>query len=161
MELVAFLLPFVLLGVAVLFIAFSGGPGAAREAYLTRGGRGFRMVIPILYLVLGVGVPGLILANKGETAGGTGSLQSEHLTEQTESGKTLFRQQCASCHSLAAVNARGVTGPDLDEIGEVTPDRILTAIKIGGTGQDRMPAGLLEGEEARDVAEYVTEVAGK
>ena len=39
MEVLAFLIPFVLLGAAVVFIAFSGGPGAAREAYLTRGGR--------------------------------------------------------------------------------------------------------------------------
>jgi cytochrome c553 len=161
MEIVAFLVPFVLLGVAVMFIAFSGGPGAAREAYLTRGGRLFRVAIPVIYLVAGVGVPALILANKAETAGGVGALKSEALTEETERGKTLFRQQCASCHSLAAVNARGVTGPNLDSIGEVTSDRILNAIKNGGTGQDRMPSGLLEGEEARDVAKYVAEVAGK
>ena len=73
----------------------------------------------------------------------------------------LFRQQCASCHTLAAVNARGVTGPNLDRIGEVTEDRILNAIRIGGTGQDRMPSGLLEGEEAQEVAKYVSEVAGR
>ena len=161
MEIVAFLVPFVLLGVAVLFIAFSGGPGAAREAYLTRGGRLFRVAIPVIYLVAGLGVPALILSNKGEAAGGTGALRSEALTEQTERGKNLFRQQCASCHSLAAVNARGVTGPNLDRIGEVTPDRILNAIKNGGTGQDRMPSGLLEGDEAKDVATYVAEVAGR
>jgi cytochrome c553 len=161
MEIVAFLVPFVLLGVAVVFIAFQGGPGAAREAYLTRGGRLFRVAIPVIYVVAGLGVPALILANKEETAGGVGALRSEALTADTERGKNLFRQQCASCHSLAAVNARGVTGPNLDRIGEVTPDRILNAIKNGGTGQDRMPSGLLEGEEARDVAKYVAEVAGR
>ena len=161
MEIVAFLVPFVLLGVAVVFIAFQGGPGAAREAYLTGGGRLFKIAIPVIYVVAGVGVPALILASKGESAGGVGALRSEALTTDTERGKTLFRQQCASCHSLAAVNARGVTGPNLDRIGEVTPDRILNAIKNGGTGQDRMPSGLLEGEEAQDVAEYVSEVAGR
>ena len=161
MEIVAFLVPFVLLGVAVVFIAFQGGPGAAREAYLTKGGRVFRITIPVLYLVLGVGVPAVVLANKGETAGGTGALTSEALSEKTERGKNLFQQQCATCHSLAAVNARGVTGPNLDRIGEVTPNRIVNAIKNGGTGQDRMPPGLLEGEEAQEVAEYVSEVAGK
>jgi len=161
MEIVAFLVPFVLLGIAVVFIAFQGGPGAAREAYLTKGGRLFKIAIPILYIGLGVLVPALILTNKGEAAGGTGALQSEELTTQTERGKNLFRQQCASCHSLAAVNARGVTGPNLDRIGEVTPRRILAAIRVGGTGQDRMPAGLLEGDEAREVAEYVSQVAGR
>ena len=161
MELVAFLVPFVLLGVAVVFIAFQGGPGAAREAYLTKGGRVFKIAIPVIYIVAGVVVPGLVLANKGETTGGTGALQSQELSGEAERGKVLFRQRCASCHTLAAVNARGVTGPNLDDIGEVTPDRIKNAIKNGGTGQDRMPSGLLEGEEAAAVAAYVSEVAGK
>ena len=35
----------VLAGIVVIFIAFSGGPGAAREAYLTRGGRVFTVVM--------------------------------------------------------------------------------------------------------------------
>lgn len=161
MEIVAFLVPFVLLGVAVVFIAFQGGPGAAREAYLTKGGRAFRVTIPILYIVLGVGVPALILTNRGEATGGTGALKSEQPSEAEERGKALFRQQCASCHTLAAVNARGVTGPNLDRIGEIKPVRVLNAIRVGGTGQDRMPAGLLEGEEARAVADYVAKVAGK
>ena len=161
MEIVAFLTPFVLFGVAVVFIAFSGGPSAAREAYLTKGGRVFRLTIPVLYLVLGVGVPAVVLANKGEAAGGNGALRSQGLSEAQERGKTLFQQQCKSCHTLAAVNARGVTGPNLDRIGEVTPKRVLNAIKNGGTGQKRMPSGLLEGKEAQDVAEYVSEVAGR
>ena len=161
MEIVAFLIPFVLLGVAVLFIAFSGGPSAAREAYLTRGGRLFRVVVPILYIALGVGVPALILTARGEATGRTGSLQEQEISGTADRGKQLFRQQCASCHNLDAVNARGVTGPDLDEIGKVTPDRIVNAIRIGGTGQARMPAGLLEGQEARDVGEFLAKVAGR
>lgn len=161
MKIVAFLVPFVLLGIAVVFIAFQGGPGAAREAYLTKGGRAFKVTIPILYIVLGVGVPALILANRGETTGGTGALESEELSGSAARGKALFRQQCASCHSLAAVNARGVTGPNLDRIGEIKPERIINAIRVGGTGQDRMPARLLEGEEAQAVADYVAKVAGK
>jgi len=160
-EIVAFLIPFVLLGVAVLFIAFSGGPSAAREAYLTRGGRLFRVVVPILYIALGVGVPALILTARGEATGRTGSLQEQEISGTADRGKQLFRQQCASCHNLDAVNARGVTGPDLDEIGKVTPDRIVNAIRIGGTGQARMPAGLLEGQEARDVGEFLAKVAGR
>ena len=82
------------------------------------------------------------------------------MTELEEQGKGLFRQQCASCHSLAAVNAHGVTGPSLDEIGEIAPERVVNAIENGGTCQGLMPAGLLEGQEAQDVAEYVSKVAG-
>jgi cytochrome c551 len=160
MEVVLFLLPFVLLGVAVLFIAFSGSPGAAREAYLTRGNRTFRVLIPLVYVALGIGVPALIIASRDEAKGGTDELQSESLSSRAERGKELFKSACASCHDLDAVNARGVTGPDLDEIGEVTRQRILGAIENGGTGQGRMPANLYEGEDAREVAAYVAEVAG-
>lgn len=160
MEAFAFLLAFVVLGSLVLFVAFSGGPSEAREAYLTRGGRLFRVSIVALYIAFGLVVPGLVLANKEEEAGGVGALRSQDMTASEERGKDLFSQTCASCHSLAAVNARGVTGPSLDQIGEVTPERIVNAIENGGTGQNLMPAGLLEGEEAQDVAEYVSKVAG-
>ena len=81
MELLVFLIPFVLLGAAVVFIAFSGGPGKAREAYLTRGGTAFKVFVPVAFVVLGVGVPALVLANRDEAEGGTGALRSEHLTE--------------------------------------------------------------------------------
>ena len=208
--LLAVLLPFVLLGVAVVFVASSGGPGKAREAYLTKGGRLFRVTVPILYLVLGVGVPAIVIASRGEAEGAKGRLRDislssrdEHgkrvfrvtvpilylvlgvgvpaiviasrgeaegakgrlrdvsLNSRDEHGKRLFRETCASCHSLDAVNARGVTGPDLDEIGQVTKSRVLNAIRIGGTGQKRMPAGLLQGQDADDVAGYVSKVAGR
>ena len=161
METIAFLFPFVLLGVAVLFVAFSGGPGAAREAYLAKGNRGFRILFPVLYIALGVVVPALILAGRQEAAGGTGALESQKLAGPAEQGKNLFSQQCASCHTLAAVNARGVTGPDLDQIGEMTVQRVVGAIRNGGTGQGRMPAGLLEGEEAEAVGAYVAKVAAR
>jgi cytochrome c553 len=160
MEVVAFLLPFVVLGGLVLFVAFWGGPGGAREAYLTRGNRAFQIAIVAIYICFGLALPTLVLANKGEEAGGVGALRSEHMTESEAIGKDLFMQTCSSCHSLAAVNARGVTGPSLDEIGEVTPERVVNAIKNGGTGQGLMPAGLLEGQDAQDVAEYVSKVAG-
>ncbi len=161
MEFLAVLIPFLLLGGAVVFIAFSGGPGQAREAYLTRGGRGFKLAIPALYLLLGLVVPVLILAGRGQAAGGNGSLQSADLSEEEQRGKDLFRQTCSSCHNLDAVNAHGVTGPDLDEIGQITPERVIGAIEQGGTGQDRMPANLLQDEDASAVAEYVAKVASR
>jgi len=161
MEVIAFLLPFVLLGGLVLFVAFSGGVGQAREAYLTRGSRAFQVSILAIYIAFGLVVPSLVLANKDEEAGGVGSLRSQDLSESEQRGKNLFRQQCSSCHSLAAVNARGVTGPNLDRIGEISEKRVLSALENGGTGQGLMPAGLLEGQEAQDVAEYVAKVAGR
>ena len=161
MEVVAFLAPFVLLGIGAVFVAFSGGPGRAREAYLTKGGRFFRFSMVLIYAVLGLAVPALVIANREPSEGATGPVQHEQASSQLEDGKELFRQTCTNCHTLAAANAHGATGPNLDEIGEMTEDRVLQAIKIGGTGQKRMPAGLLEGEDAEAVAAYVTAVAGK
>jgi mono/diheme cytochrome c family protein len=161
MEVVAFLAPFALLGIGIIFVAFSGGPGRAREAYLTKGGRFFRFSIVLLYVGLGLAVPALIIAAREPAEGGTPPLKHEEASNELEEGKELFRQTCTSCHTLAAANARGVTGPNLDEIGEITEERILTAIKMGGTGQKRMPAGLLEEDDAEAVARYVTAVAGK
>ena len=161
MTIVAVLLPFVLLGIAVIFIAFSGGPGAAREAYLTRGGRLFRIAIPALYVGLGIVVPAVVIATRSEAEGGDGRLRNASLSPQLEKGKELFRNTCASCHTLRAVNARGVTGPDLDSLAPLDKQRVLNAIRRGGTGQGRMPSGLLQDGDADAVATYVSKVAGK
>jgi cytochrome c553 len=161
MDVVVILLPFVLLGIGVIFVAFTGGPGAAREAYLTGGGGLFRVAIPLLYVGLGIAVPAAVIASRGEHEGGVGHLTKTGISSREEHGKALFKRTCASCHTLDAVNARGVTGPDLDTIGKVTKGRVLSAIKVGGTGQKRMPSGLLQGSDAEDVALYVSQVAGQ
>ena len=158
---IVFVCAFLAAGAAVAFVAFSGGPSKAREAYLTSGRRFFRVAIPIIYLGLGIAVPAVVIANAGQGRGGTPQLAGKSDTGAIGHGKTIFRQTCASCHSLAAVNARGITGPNLDNIGQVTPQRVLSAIKIGGTGQGRMPAGILSGDNAHAVAKWVAAVAEK
>lgn len=161
MELLFFLAPFVILGIGVLFVAFSGGPGRARRRYLTGGGRGFRLALVLIYVALGIAIPALVIVGREESVGATGSLATADLGADIEEGKNLFLENCSSCHSLDAANARGVTGPDLDELAPLEEDRVLAAIENGGTGEGRMPAGLLEGENAELVAAYVAEVAGR
>ena len=135
MEVLLVLVPFVLAGIAVIFIAFSGGPSAAREAYLTRGGRLFTLLMVLLYLVLGVAVPAVVIANRGASPrAASGRSAPETPTAKQEHGKDLFIQTCRSCHTLAAVQAHGVTGPNLDELGPLDKQRVLNAIKSGGTG---------------------------
>jgi mono/diheme cytochrome c family protein len=161
MELLFFLAPFVILGIGVLFVAFSGGPGRARQAYLTGGRRGFRLVLVLVYVALGIAVPAIVIVGREESVGASGSLSTAEADADLEEGKTLFLQNCSSCHSLDAANARGVTGPDLDELAPLDEERVLSAIETGGTGENRMPAGLLDGENADLVAAYVAEVAGR
>ena len=171
----AFVIAFLALGAGVAFVAFSGGPSQAREAYLTKGRRGFRIAIPIIYVGLGIAVPVLVLANRHSAEGSQGPLSSKQGSHDFDEGKILFRENCWSCHTLKAAGAHGVTGPNLDEIGTVSKQRVLNAILIGGTGDGRMPQNVVPGAcskptchapgkkptEAEQVALYVSSVAGK
>jgi mono/diheme cytochrome c family protein len=161
MEVLLVIVPFVVVGLLVIFVAFSGGPSAAREAYLTRGRRAFSLSILLLYLALGVAVPAAVIAARGEAEGGTGSLRSNEASAIQSEGKELFIANCESCHTLEAVQAHGVTGPNLDELGVIDRARVLQAIERGGSGSGRMPPELLTGADAKAVATYVANVAGR
>ena len=161
MAVAAFTIAFLAVGIGVLFVAYSGGPGAARQAYLTGGRRGFRIAIVLLYVAFGIAVPALVISDRQEGKGATGTLANAKADERLEQGKELFRQNCWACHQLRAIESAGVTGPNLDEIGALNERRVLEAIENGGTGQGRMPARLLEGDGARAVAYYLSQVAGK
>ena len=54
-----------------------------------------------------------------------------------------------------------MTGPNLDELGGLDKQRVLRAIKVGGTGSGRMPPELLTGADADAAATYVAAVAGR
>jgi mono/diheme cytochrome c family protein len=91
-------------------------------------------------------------------------------------GKQLFttgvppNPGCASCHTLADANAKGAVGPNLDHafaaakengfkestIRNVVLDQIRYPTKNSG-----MPANVVRGQDAEDVAAYVASVVGK
>lgn len=71
--------------------------------------------------------------------------------------KQLFVGTCGSCHVLAAAGTKGTAGPSLDD-KEYTPARVEKQIAEGG---ETMQAGYFKGKDAKDVAAYVAEVAGK
>jgi mono/diheme cytochrome c family protein len=161
MAVAAFVIGFLALGAAVAYVAFWGGPSGARQAYLTRGRRGFKIAIPIIYVGLGIAVPALVLADGNAAKGEGGALASKSGNSEFNKGKALFRQSCWSCHTLKAAGAQGVTGPNLDGIGAVSTQRVENAIKIGGTGTGRMPPQLQTGDNAKAIAYYVSQVAGR
>jgi mono/diheme cytochrome c family protein len=94
-------------------------------------------------------------------------------------GKTLFVQECSQCHTLARANAKGVVGPNLDEawqqaesdgLGRSTyeglvhrqilqPNRRAQNDPATGKPLPLMPARLVSGEDAQDVAAYVASAA--
>jgi plastocyanin len=86
-------------------------------------------------------------------------------------GKTLFIGEgtCGSCHALERAGTKGTQGPDLDEAFAQARRDGMNAETVEGVvfrqiGHPRrnsiMPADLVEGDDARDVAAYVGEVAG-
>jgi mono/diheme cytochrome c family protein len=85
-------------------------------------------------------------------------------------GKTLFVQKCGSCHALQRANTRGVQGPSLDAafaaarrdgLGEETVEGVVRRQIANVRRSSIMPANLVTGEDAQDVAAYVAMVAGQ
>lgn len=155
----AFIITFIVVGLVVVAAAFSGGrrnaerpPGPSR-----RGRKATALLVGALVLLLGILIPALVIAagrNSDKAPGGV------KLTAADERGREIFAQRCATCHTLRAANAVGKVGPNLDQL---RPPKalILDAIQKGrARGQGQMPAGLIDGQDAQDVADFVAKVAG-
>jgi mono/diheme cytochrome c family protein len=120
-----------------------------------------RLVAGALALVVGAG----LLSGCGENA-------------DTARGRQLFIQNCGTCHKLAQAGTSAQVGPDLDAAfaqaradGE-TDDTIKGVVAgqianprqvepgVPDYGRVYMPADLVSGQDAEDVAAYVGSVAG-
>jgi plastocyanin len=97
-------------------------------------------------------------------------------------GKKLFASKCGSCHVLNRAGTKGTVGPNLDQafhqplkdglersgIRDLVRDQILYppsfALDEGGKrpdGSQPMPAKLVTGQNADDIAAYVASVVAK
>ena len=79
-------------------------------------------------------------------------------------GKALFTQKCGSCHALARAGTQGQTGPNLDAafraalavgMDRETVEGIVHKQILHPRRNSAMPAGLVKGADAEDVAAYV------
>jgi len=155
----AFILTFVVVGLVVVAAAFSGGRrNTERPAGPSRRGRrSVALLVGALVLLLGVLVPALVIAAGKTTQKAPGGVA---LTAADERGREIFAQRCATCHTLAAAHAVGKVGPNLDQL-RPPKTLVLDAIQKGrARGQGQMPAGLVDGQDAQDVAGFVGKVAG-
>ena len=160
MAAIVFMSFFVALGLGVVLVAMRGGPRGVRET-LARGRvqrlHAGEFAIVALIVVFGFAVPTLVLLSDQASAGPGGT----KLKADIKHGRELFNQKCATCHTLGDANAVGRVGPNLDALA---PPKALTlaVIKNGkAEGNGQMPAQLLDGEDAEDVATYVEQVAGR
>ena len=93
------------------------------------------------------------------------------LNASEKQGRILFGEHCAVCHTLAAAAAVGKVGPNLDQI-QPPQELVLHTIANGclqNPGSDlnktclgygNMPADVVQGRDAEDVAAFVSKVAG-
>jgi mono/diheme cytochrome c family protein len=77
--------------------------------------------------------------------------EEQPLSAAEEHGRDLFVERCGSCHTLDAAGTQGQIGPDLGDI-PLDEAEVLEQIEHGGGS---MPAGLLSGQDAKDVATFV------
>jgi mono/diheme cytochrome c family protein len=124
----------------------------------------------VLILVLAVVIPFAAFRAKGD--GETGETE---VPSNLKNAQSLFVTNCGTCHALASAGTDGNYAPDLDELlaptGEVPEDsiestegRVLNAIENGvdsSTTTGRMPAGILNEEQAKEVSEFVARTAGE
>ena len=97
-----------------------------------------------------------------------GGCALKHATANMVTGKQLFASNCGSCHTLSHANTTGSVGPNLDD--SFRQDRVdgVKSASIEGlvdywiqypNTQGVMPARLVKGQDAQDVAAYVAAVA--
>jgi mono/diheme cytochrome c family protein len=128
---------------------------------------------------------GLVAAALLAAGCGTGGVASAGGQADTQSGQQLFTQSCGSCHTLQAAGTSGTIGPDLDnafaaDVAQGYPQSsienvVLDQIRLGSGEiatytngklgnfkvQPTMPANIVKGQDAIDVAAYVASVAGQ
>jgi mono/diheme cytochrome c family protein len=164
----------VVLGLGVFFIGVRGGPSAAmsasprRRSYAAR--RAMWWVFAVTFVVFLIVLPAVFLiGNHNRANGQVGGIK---LTAAEKRGREIFGERCGLCHTLSAANAVGKVGPNLDII-QPTEQLVLHTIQYGclqnpppGSqeaclGEGTMPADVVQGVDAKDVAKFVAAVAGK
>ena len=159
----------VVLGVGVFLLGARRGPTAHGQEPGWRGRRTLGWVLAVTYIVFGIALPIIFeLGNRNNANAQVGGIP---LTAAEKRGREIFGQRCALCHTLAAANAVGQFGPNLDTI-QPTEQLVLHTIMYGclqnppsGSqeaclGEGTMPADVVQGVDAEDVAKFVSKVAG-
>jgi cytochrome c553 len=163
----------VVLGLALFFVAMRGGVGGVRDAFQTQtlgARRFFGISFVVVFIGFGLVLPAVLLI--GNHANASAQVGGMRLTKGEKTGRQLFAQHCAFCHTLAAANAVGKIGPNLDTL-QPARSLVLHTIENGclqnppsGSsqtclGNGTMPGNILQGQQAQQVASFVAKIAGK
>ncbi|HEY4278281.1 MAG TPA: cytochrome c [Conexibacter sp.] len=99
----------------------------------------------------------------GGTSNTTTTTQTQPSQAVLNRGARLFTSTCGICHALQAAHTTSRIGPSLDYV-QPTVDQVKDTIASGMRGARPgavMPPRLLRGQDAADVAAYVSEVANR
>jgi len=132
------------------------------------------IVFGLVVVVLAGLIPWLAFRSNGDASTGAQDVPSD-----LKSGQSLFQTNCGTCHTLYAAGTDGNYAPNLDvllapsglpegptaaQTIKATETRVLNAIENGvdsTTTPGRMPGGILNQEQAKEVAEFVARTAGE
>ena len=112
------------------------------------------------------------LAAVSAGCGGNQSIAVDSDEKAMRNGAELFSERCSGCHTLDEAKARGSKPEDEAAGGERTNgpnfnvrkenrDDVLFAIRNGGFSGAIMPANIVVGSDAEDVALFVERYAGR
>ena len=133
------------------------------------------IVFGLLILVLAVAHPlaGFPLQRRRRRRG------DQKVARRPQEGQSLFQTNCGTCHTLYAAGTDGNYGPEprrtaraLRSTGrpqrrdtiKATEGRVLNAVENGvdsSTTPGRMPGGILNQQQSKEVAEFVAATAGE
>jgi mono/diheme cytochrome c family protein len=131
------------------------------------------IVFGLLVVFLAALIPWLAFRADGDAA------KAKPVPSNLKAGQSLFETNCGTCHTLYAAGTDGNYAPNLDELLapsgppegpnanqtiEATESRVLNAVENGvdsTTTPGRMPGGILNEEQAKEVAAFVAATAGE
>lgn len=121
------------------------------------------------------GAPALLAASASVLAVGLSACGSGgDAPADLVAGKQQFVEKCGACHVLSRAETTGVAGPNLDDafrqaladgmnrttVRGAVYEQIMHPAKLPQDNPAYMPAKLVEGDDARNVAAYVAAVTG-
>jgi hypothetical protein len=159
------------LAIAVAYGASKGSFSAVGDALQTTSRGGSRILnatVAIVIVGVGVAVPLVfIIGNRNTSNAQVGGIK---LTPAMQAGRELFGEHCGMCHTLAADNSVGKTGPNLDvlrpseaTVAHTIANGCLQSATSGDQsclGYGNMPANIVTGRDAADIAAFVGKIAG-
>jgi mono/diheme cytochrome c family protein len=104
------------------------------------------------------------------TACGSQSVDVPGASASSQRGAAIFSERCGGCHTFEAAGTQGsatevsdrerVDGPNFN-VRKSCYEDALYAIENGGYSGAIMPANIVVGQDAKDVARFIAEYSGK